>query len=328
MTDFHDGPRSGIADFEGRPHFYESEWDDAENKYASTFRLSPVTPEVLAFALEDWDIWRRWWTAFEEGRTDQETHPALPEDRLRHVELEGLLRDRLRIDPASCIRTYGQFRTVESWDGNGLAPLEVRWERCQESGLAANKYATFWQRFAALWIDMLVFAPVGAGLIAVESVSRSAALALALPWAGLTQAYTIYGHGRFGKTVGKWAMHIRVARVGGDRIGWREAWLRSSVDLCLSALGVVGRIAALATIADSDYFGIGWSRRSANIAAHEPSWSLWVMRVGMVWFWSEVVTMLFNKRRRALHDFIAGTVVMSEGQIQNPKREDAQPTGV
>jgi uncharacterized RDD family membrane protein YckC len=43
--------------------------------------------------------------------------------------------------------------------------------------------------------------------------------------------------------------------------------------------------------------------------------SLWLPTLdilGQLWFWSEVVTMLFNKKKRALHDFIAGTMVIQE----------------
>jgi len=29
-----------------------------------------------------------------------------------------------------------------------------------------------------------------------------------------------------------------------------------------------------------------------------------------VWIWGEFLTMLFNKKRRAVHDFMAGTVVV------------------
>ena len=29
-----------------------------------------------------------------------------------------------------------------------------------------------------------------------------------------------------------------------------------------------------------------------------------------IWIWSELIVMLTNRRRRALHDFIAGTVVI------------------
>ena len=36
----------------------------------------------------------------------------------------------------------------------------------------------------------------------------------------------------------------------------------------------------------------------------------WVFAVLATWFLLELITMLFNKKRRALHDFIAGTVVV------------------
>jgi uncharacterized RDD family membrane protein YckC len=42
----------------------------------------------------------------------------------------------------------------------------------------------------------------------------------------------------------------------------------------------------------------------------------WTQPVGVliqVWIWSEFITMLFNKRRRAIHDYIAGTVVVRTG---------------
>jgi uncharacterized RDD family membrane protein YckC len=29
-----------------------------------------------------------------------------------------------------------------------------------------------------------------------------------------------------------------------------------------------------------------------------------------IWIWGEFITMLFNKRRRAVHDYMAGTVVV------------------
>jgi uncharacterized RDD family membrane protein YckC len=124
-------------------------------------------------------------------------------------------------------------------------------------------------------------------------------------------AYPIYYHGRFGQTIGKRVMGIRVVLTTGERIGWREAWLRSSVDVGFSVLYAIESLAALLTIADGEYYGVGWIQRGANLAAHQPSWLHWTWTLGQIWAWSEVVTMLFNKRRRALHDFIAGTLVTS-----------------
>jgi uncharacterized RDD family membrane protein YckC len=172
-------------------------------------------------------------------------------------------------------------------------------------------YATFSQRFAAMWIDLLVFLPLIPVYHGLESVSRRAALVFSILHVALGQAYSIYSHGRFGKTVGKWAMGIQVVRVSGEPLRWCEAWLRSSVELCLAIVTSLGWIAAFIAIADSEYNGLGWSARAALRAAHEPVWSAWAVKVGSIWFLSEFVTMLFNKQRRALHDFIAGTVVLS-----------------
>jgi len=174
-----------------------------------------------------------------------------------------------------------------------------------------NNFATFWQRFVAMLVDVLVFVPLMFLQAGLESASKVAALVMVVPYAALVQAYTIYSHGRFGRTVGKWVMGIRVVRLTGEPLRWREAWLRSAVDLSTASVTICGRIVALIAITDAEYY-VGWYARGANMVAHEPAWSTWAMRVGVVWFYSEVVTMLFNKRRRALHDFIAGTVVVSD----------------
>jgi len=130
MTDYHDGPRRGIADFDGRPHLYESEWDDQADDYASTFKLSPVEPRVLALALESWDIWRRWETAFHQGRITQDTHPALPAEKARSDELDGILKRELRIDDQTFLRAVGEFKAIgDERDERGWPSLQVKWIR-------------------------------------------------------------------------------------------------------------------------------------------------------------------------------------------------------
>jgi len=52
----------------------------------------------------------------------------------------------------------------------------------------------------------------------------------------------------------------------------------------------------------------------------EPTWATWAMKLGHNLVLHEVVTMLFNKRRRALHDFVAGTVVVSERRQGPPNK--------
>lgn len=173
-------------------------------------------------------------------------------------------------------------------------------------------YATFWQRFGAAWIDFFVLLPLIVLQEWLDSQSRTAAIVLIVPMAALYLGYAIYGHGKFGQTIGKHVVRIRVMTTAGERIGWREAWARSSVDLVLTVLACIASFVALTAIADADYYGVGWVKRSEHLSALMPFWFRWVVIATHVWTWSEVVVMLFNKRRRALHDFIAGTVVIAE----------------
>jgi hypothetical protein len=130
VPDWYDGPRGGIADYQGHPHLFESEWRDGENLDADTFLLMPIDGETFALALEDWAIWRRWETAFYQGGATKETHPALPDDQDRHRELGRLLEGRLIVDPVRAVRQRAEFRVRHDpeWSGYGFRPLEVQWE--------------------------------------------------------------------------------------------------------------------------------------------------------------------------------------------------------
>jgi hypothetical protein len=129
-TDWYDGPRGGIADYQGRPHVFVSEWTDIGGPDRDTFLLSPVDAETYRLAVEDWAIWLRWEAAFHQGRVTVQTHPALPEESARHEELQHLLQGRLVVDNQRALRKAAMFRVREdpSWSGLGFRPLEVRWD--------------------------------------------------------------------------------------------------------------------------------------------------------------------------------------------------------
>ena len=83
VTDYYDGPRGGIANFNGEPHLYDCIF--AEPDYSNLYRLTPVSHELFLLALEDWAIWKRWERAFNAGEVNHDSHPALPAERDRHL---------------------------------------------------------------------------------------------------------------------------------------------------------------------------------------------------------------------------------------------------
>jgi hypothetical protein len=111
MADYHDGPRGGIADFDGRPHAYSSVFDHERGEYADAFDLVPVDDETLQLALESWAISMRWWRAYLAGEPVPSGPRALPTDRARHDEVVPVLR-------AQIPRTPPPVR-LGHWPGNG-----------------------------------------------------------------------------------------------------------------------------------------------------------------------------------------------------------------
>jgi uncharacterized RDD family membrane protein YckC len=175
-------------------------------------------------------------------------------------------------------------------------------------------YATFWQRLGANLIDTVVLGSLAVTLCLSELLSREMAVAVLVAKNIVIGGYFVYCHGRWGQTLGKRAVGIRVVGLGGEPITWRQAWLRSSVDLGFIALGTITWTVALLTIANADFYGVGWLQRSKNLGLLIPDWNRWTYTASNIWFWSEVIAMLFNRQRRALHDFIAGTIVVATNQ--------------
>jgi hypothetical protein len=85
VEDYYDGPRSGVADFNGQPHFYRSvyldtdQWDADEDR----FELTPIRPEIRDLAVEDFALWQRWQVAELAGGAPplaENAERVLPED--------------------------------------------------------------------------------------------------------------------------------------------------------------------------------------------------------------------------------------------------------
>lgn len=129
VTEYYDGPRKGIANYQGKPHFYECIFDEAKDDYSELFRLTPLDSEAFQVAMEDWEIWRKWEFAFHGGKTGIGTHPALPHEAERHAELKSILDKVLVTDPIKAISRIGHFEVLGTPDlpKGVIRPLQVKW---------------------------------------------------------------------------------------------------------------------------------------------------------------------------------------------------------
>src|SRR5258708_729369 len=133
VTDYYDGPRKGIANFLGKPHLYECIFDEAKDNYSDVFRLTPTDAETFQLAMEDWSIWQRWELAFNTGKADLSTHPALPHEASRHAELERILVRALVTNPEKAFTKRGRFepRGEQRLPTGVLRAIQVKWTEPQ-----------------------------------------------------------------------------------------------------------------------------------------------------------------------------------------------------
>ena len=174
-------------------------------------------------------------------------------------------------------------------------------------------YVGFRGRFVALMVDAIIFAPFIFLDLWLDGLSRTYAIASLFPAFVAGMGYSVYFHARYGQTLGKMAAGIKVVALDGSPITLRQAFLRSSVDIILGLLSLAVYANGLLHISVDNY--AIRSIRFEQLRDFRKPWR-WLDWLSDAWFWSEVVVILFNRKRRALHDFIAGTVVIRVGKAE------------
>lgn len=182
------------------------------------------------------------------------------------------------------------------------------------------RYAGFWSRFVAGLIDAVVWLPVFFLVHWLEHVSYTGVVIATLLGPAFTISYNVGLVAIYGGTLGKLLRGLRILQVNGDRATWTNAWRRSAVDLIISFSAIILTLIALNRVAPDVYLAANQDARAEMVKEAVPAirWLLWAT---LVWGLSEFVTLLSNRKRRALHDFIGGTVVVHTA----PQSLDARP---
>jgi hypothetical protein len=129
--DWYDGPRGGVADFDGSPHYYRSVYLDTPrwNPHEDRFELTPLPHDAFEAALELQAIWERWRHAHKAGTApeDPEGELVLLADRQRRDELAQVLAARRAANASRSVLLHGEFE---------LGCRRVRWWPVAEAKLA------------------------------------------------------------------------------------------------------------------------------------------------------------------------------------------------
>ena len=168
-----------------------------------------------------------------------------------------------------------------------------------------TKYDTFGQRFMAAILDGLVFIPVSFLDRWIWANSETTPISLVIAWFIFNSfsiyTYSVLMHGYFGQTLGKMFCRVKVLDVSEEVLTMKQALLRDIVPIILTSTFI------FLTIPDLEQ---GMNLYDTKTFSELNRSMLFSFYISVGWFLAEIITMLTNKKRRAVHDFIAGSVVI------------------
>ena len=177
-------------------------------------------------------------------------------------------------------------------------------------GVNENIYAGFWIRLGSILVDFIILLPVMFLTLYLNGLSANAYYFTFIPSLAFHFWYGIYLVQKNGGTPGKLICNIKIYRIDGSDIQWREAILRNSVSYVLYIFAAVITMIAISK-ADTEHFdSLTWMTKQQYLMALSPVLFSIYSKVSTVWTYSELFVLLFNKRKRAIHDYIAGTVII------------------
>lgn len=172
-------------------------------------------------------------------------------------------------------------------------------------------YSDFWNRFAALVIDSLLSIAVSAILFAVLRPfvpGFGLNLLFGTAWLLVVSVYCVL---RLGGSPGKLLLKLRIVAMDGEPLTYRHALLRALPDYILATISVLIAAWAVAQLDGAASDAVSARERAEILAATIPVWIRWPLRLTQcAWVLAEIAVFFDSYERRALHDLIAGTVVV------------------
>ncbi len=154
-----------------------------------------------------------------------------------------------------------------------------------------NKYQTFFNRLGATLIDAIIFLPVLFLSNELFGPDPEKSIGWQIIQNGLYYAYSIIGHTLYGQTIGKKVTSIKVVQNQDENklLSFRQSFMRDSIGVAIFLLQLL--------ILVLDYGDTEIGEQIISLST-------------LVWIVAEMVTMLFNNKRRSIHDYIANSVVI------------------
>jgi uncharacterized RDD family membrane protein YckC len=129
-------------------------------------------------------------------------------------------------------------------------------------------------------------------------------------------AYEVVFHFMWGQTIGKVVVGVRVQLTSGQPLTKRATLLRFGPEILIELAILAASIYAYSHMPYDFFISASIEDKANTLRAAWPPWFSSVDHLSTVWYLVGAVTLLANRRKRALHDYLAGTVVVKVQPFQ------------
>lgn len=189
-------------------------------------------------------------------------------------------------------------------------------------------YAELWLRVPAAIIDSVILMGLYLLIFPLGNYSFVSYVVFTYLSAVLSLAFNVFFLVKFGATPGKLFMKIKVVKTSLEPISYKEAFLRLYANILFAVLHLVAITIAFKSLSYETYSIMGSFEKLRYMVKFYPNWFNNYNKIFFsLWFLGDSLVLLFNKKCRALHDFIAGTVVIDCKTMTENFKGKEEPKG-
>jgi hypothetical protein len=123
---FWDFPISGIADFQGKPYFFDLK-EDSDEESDSIYNLIPIEKEIYDLLIEKFELWKAFQDYIQKGEHTEDSGPVLEKDRERFDFLKNKIDSYLFLHQSQSFKTKASFKIIEEKQPINFSEFEVDW---------------------------------------------------------------------------------------------------------------------------------------------------------------------------------------------------------
>jgi uncharacterized RDD family membrane protein YckC len=176
------------------------------------------------------------------------------------------------------------------------------------------EYGGFWIRFWAAIVDGFAAMPVALAFYFLFELKGPNPIAASVTALAITLSFEVLLVAKYGGSPGKLAAGLRIRDVSLGEASARQAFIRALPNIMVALLRIASTVVVVQALGPQLQQLSGRELDEA-VRAATPGWTKYLGAIAGCWFIAEFVSMMSNDQRRALHDKIAGTVVIKAASL-------------